>query len=296
MSDRLRVAIIGGSGRMGRWFADLLLKEGKEVIITGRNERKLREAQQELAGVEIAINVEAVKDADVIVVSVPIASFEEVVKEIAPYTHSEQIIMDVTSIKTSPVDIMHKYIKKGTILGTHPVFGPGARSLVNQNFVLTPTNDSEDALADKVKEYLEARGASVTLMTPQEHDQMMAFVLGLSHFIAIVSADTLLSCDRLEQLEAIGGTTYKVLLTLVDGVISADPELYASIQMSLPNVTLIERLFQTNAKKWADFVENRNSREFAEQMNALRLAFEQRSPSFGKAFENVYKLAENSER
>jgi len=296
MSDRLRVAIIGGSGKMGRWFAALLLKEGKEVIITGRNERKLREAQQQLTGVEVADNVEAVKDVDVIVISVPIVSFEEVVKQISPYTHSEQVIIDITSIKTSPVEIMHKYIKNGTTLGIHPVFGPGARSLVNQNVVLTPTDDNEYTLAHKVKEYLEARKANVTLMTPQEHDEMMGFVLGLSHFIAIVSADTLLSCDRLEQLEAVGGTTHKVLLTLVDGVISADPELYASIQMSLPNATQIERLFQTNAKKWADIVENKDSEGFAEQMYALRLGFEERSPSFGKAFEDIYKLAEESER
>ena len=44
----MRVAIIGGSGKMGRWFANFLLKDGKEVVITGRNEGKLLEAQQEL--------------------------------------------------------------------------------------------------------------------------------------------------------------------------------------------------------------------------------------------------------
>ena len=49
----MRVAIIGGSGMMGRWFANFLLKDGKEVVITGRNERKLSEARQQL-GVEVA--------------------------------------------------------------------------------------------------------------------------------------------------------------------------------------------------------------------------------------------------
>ena len=44
----MKIAIIGGSGKMGRWFASFLLKDGKEVVITGRDERKLLEAKQHL--------------------------------------------------------------------------------------------------------------------------------------------------------------------------------------------------------------------------------------------------------
>lgn len=134
----MKVAIIGGSGKMGRWFASFLLKDGKEVIITGRNKRKLLEAKQQL-GVEVASNVEAVKSADAVLISVPIDNFEEVVKQVSPYTRPEQVIIDITSIKVFPVETMHKHIKTGLVLGTHPVFGPGARSIANQNFVLTPT-------------------------------------------------------------------------------------------------------------------------------------------------------------
>ncbi len=49
----MKVAIIGGSGKMGQWFASFLLKDGKEVVITGRNEKKLLEAKQQL-GIETA--------------------------------------------------------------------------------------------------------------------------------------------------------------------------------------------------------------------------------------------------
>ena len=123
----MKVAIIGGSGKMGQWFARYLLKEGMQVVITGRNRKKLLAAGKQL-GVPIATNIEAVKQADVVIISVPLDNFETVVKGIAPHTRQEQIIFDVTSLKTNPVEIMHRYIKKGTILGTHPVFGPGAKS------------------------------------------------------------------------------------------------------------------------------------------------------------------------
>ncbi len=290
----MRVAIIGGSGKMGRWFANFLLKDGKEVIITGRNERKLLEINEQLGVKATTSLAEAVKGADVVLISVPIDSFEEVVKQLAPCLQPEQVIIDITSIKVFPVETMHKHIKTGVVLGTHPVFGPGAEDIQNQNFVLTPTNEKETALAQKVKQYLEARGAMVTLMTPHEHDEMMTVILGLSHFIAIVSADTLLSFDKLKQMEAIGGSTYKVLLTLAEGVITEEPEFYASLQIYLPKMAEIEDLFLKRAKTWAEIVENKDKQQFARRMSALQERLEKSDPNFRKAYENMYKLLKRS--
>ena len=287
----MRVAIIGGSGRMGRWFANFLLKDGKEVVITGRNERKLLETKQKL-GVEVATNAEAVNSADVILLSVPIDNFESVVQEIEPYIHPRQVIIEITSIKALPVEIMHKHLKIGLTLGVHPMFGPGASSITNQNFVLTPTNGEEIALAQKVREYLLTRGARVTFMTPQEHDEMMAVILGLSHFIAIVSADTLLSLGSLKQTEAIGGTTYKLLLTLVGSVLSEDPEFYASLQMNLPDMAKMEALFHRNSKIWAELVENKDRQQFVHRMNILRDKFKENNIDFERAYQNMYQILE----
>jgi len=289
MSEHNRIAIIGGSGKMGRWFADFLSKEGKEVVITGRNEKKLLEAGRQL-GVEVATNVEAVKNADAVLLSVSIDSFSEVVQRVSPYTRPGQVIVDITSIKVSPVATMHRHIKKGSVLGTHPVFGPGAKSIAGQNFVLTPTNGGERTLAEKVRKYLAARGAEVTLMTPREHDEMMAVILGLSHFIAIVSADTLLSFDKLARMKKVGGITYKTLLTLVESVLSEDPELYASLQMNLPDMAGIEELFQKMGRAWGDLVKNRDRQAFVARMSALRSKLEEGNPDFGKAYENMYKI------
>jgi prephenate dehydrogenase len=287
----MKVAIIGGSGKMGRWCAKFLLQEGHEVVITGRNQNKLLEAKKQL-GVETATNVEAAKQAQAIIISVPIDNFEEVVEQICPHTRPEQVIIDITSIKAFPVEIMHKYIKTGTVLGVHPMFGPGARGIANQSFVLTPTNNDETALAQKVREYLETRRARVSLMSPDEHDEMMAVILGLSHFIAIVSADTLLSVDKLKQMKAIGGSTFKLLLTLAEGVISEDPEFYTSLQMNLPNVAEIEKLFQRKAKTWADLVANKDRQGFARRMNELKDRLYRVNPDFGRAYEAMYKLME----
>ncbi len=279
---------------MGRWFASFLLKDGKEVVITGRNKDKLLEASKQL-GVEATTSIsKAVKGADVVLLSVPIDNFEEVVKQLQPHLRYEQVLLDITSIKVFPVAMMHKYLKTSTVLGTHPVFGPGAGDIRNQNFVLTPTDEKEAALAQKVKQYLESQGAVVTLMTPNEHDEMMAVILGLSHFIAIVSADTLMGLDKLRQMKAISGTTYKLLCTLTESVISEDPELYASLQMNLPKLTEIEELFLKSAKMWAEIVKSQDRQEFVRRMGALKSRMEKSDPDFGKAYEDMYRLLKES--
>jgi prephenate dehydrogenase len=291
LGKEAKIGIIGGAGNMGKWFARYLLKEGMSVVISGRNQEKLRKAGKEL-GIPTASNVEVVRQSDVVIISVPPDALETVVKEIAPHTRQQQMIVDVTSVKRQPVEIMHHYIKKGSILGTHPVFGPGAKSLVNQNFVLTPTNKKEMALANRVKKYLESKKANVSVMTPQQHDETMTVVLGLAHFIAIVSADTLLGFENFPEMKKIGGTTFKLLYTLVESVISEDPELYASLQMSFPDISKVETLFQKNTKLWADMVKNKDQAGFARKMSVLHNKLEKTDPAFRQAYKNMYKITE----
>lgn len=287
----MKVAIIGGSGKMGRWFARFLTTEGKEVTLIGRNKARLEEARRQL-NVSVTTNMEDVKQADAILISVPIDHFQETVKKLSPYTQPEQYILDITSVKVLPIEAMHRYIKRGQVLGTHPVFGPGARSPANQNFVLTPTSVPENRLALKVKSYLESRGARVQLMTPPEHDNMMAIILGLAHFIAIASADSLINFERLKEMEAIGGITYKVLLTLVESVISEDPALYASLQMNLPRLPEFQKRFQQSCQDWAELVKQKDRQQFIRKMKAIRQKLEANNPDFGKAYDNMYKIAE----
>ncbi len=275
---------------MGRWFARHLLEEGNEVVISGRTESKIMEARQGL-GVAAASNIEAVKDAEVVVLSVPIDTFEDIIVELAPHIQPGQAVVDVTSVKVMPVAAMHRHLKTKLVLGTHPLFGPGAQGVAGQNFVLTPTSNEEMALADKVRNYLETRGARVSLMTPEEHDDKMAVILGLSHFIAIVAADTLLSSNESTQPTTLGGITYKVLLTLVESVISENPELYASIQMNLPGVPDVEALFQGKVAAWAEMVRGKDRDAFIRQMKTLKSRLEKDNPDFGKAYENMYRLA-----
>ncbi|MFA5629630.1 MAG: prephenate dehydrogenase [Dehalococcoidales bacterium] len=291
MTDINKIAIIGGSGKMGQWFARLLQEEGKEVTLIGRNAGKLAQVQKDL-NVAVSTEIATIQKADAVIISVPVDYFEETVKQMRPYVHSDRLVFDITSVKTVPVDLMHRYLSNAKILGTHPVFGPGARSLANQNFVLTPTTSDEEILAAKVKGFLEKHEAKVQIMSPAEHDSMMSVILGLAHFIAIVSADSIAGIEKLKEMEAIGGITYKVLWTLVESVISEDPELYASLQMNLPQLTDLQERFLENSAEWASIIKNKQRDEFVHRMRGIHDQLEAKSNNFGKAYDNMYKIAE----
>jgi len=284
-----RVAIIGGYGKMGRWFARALLGEGLRVIIAGRDRAKLEEAAAEM-GCQAASGKEAVKQADAVVLSVPVNSFEDIAREIAPYVKPGQYVFDITSVKARPVETMHRYFSGCRVLGTHPMFGPGAESIAGQRFVLTPANDGEESLAAQLRGYLEARGACVAVMDPLQHDELMGIVLGLAHFIALVSADTLLSLGKLREAAEVSGASYRLLLTLVEAVVSEDPNFYSSLQMNLPGMAKVEEIFLAKSKDWADMVKSHDTKGFAERMAYLKLKFEQADPGFSDTYKNVYRL------
>jgi prephenate dehydrogenase len=288
----MKIAIIGGAGRMGRWLAEFLLKDGREIILADRDRVKLREVGKQLDVATANSNAEAVVRAEYILLSVPIARFESVARQIGPLVRQGQVVIDITSTKVMPVEIMHRYITGGIVLGAHPLFGPGARDITNKNFVLTPINEREEELARKAADYLTAKGARVALMTPREHDDTMSLVLGLSHFIALIAADTLLSSGRLKPMDTVGSSTYRILLTLIESVLSEDPELYTALQMNLPRVADFEKLFLDKTGEWAALVSRKDDQAFARRMKSLKKKLEKVSPDFVKSYENVYRIVE----
>jgi prephenate dehydrogenase len=288
----MRFAIIGGAGKMGRWCAEQLLAEGHQVVIAGRRREPLERVAEEL-GIRVTDTQHAVAEAEVSILSVPIDSFETVVKEIAPAVPPNAVVVEITSVKTMPSRVMREHLLNARCLSVHPMFGPGAKNPRGQNFILTPADAAEEALAAKTRDYLEARGGRVRQMTPTEHDDMMSVILGLSHFIAIVTADTLLDFAGLENSRGFSSTTYRVLLDLVESVVAEDPNLYAALQLNMAGVTGVEDTFKRRTAEWAEIVSRGDRSEFVRRMSALKEQFEAREPEFHRAYDNLYRIAES---
>lgn len=284
----MKTTIIG-AGKMGQWFARFFQEAGDSVTVSSRNEGKLSRIGETL-GVKIADNVNAIKNADRILICVPLENIEEVAKEICSHIRSNQVVMDICSIKEPSVKILHEYITTGLTLGTHPVFGPGVKSIKNQNFVLTPTNAKEEQFAKKFKRWLRGKQANVFLMSPKEHDDLMTLVLGLPHFIGLVVCDTLVDYPHFLETKKVAGASYRMLLTLAESVASEATEFYTSLQLNLPGIQEIERGFLDKSEKWLALVKRKDRSAFAEKMDLVKRRLKAINPNYVKQYEIMHRF------
>ncbi len=284
-----------GAGKMGVWFVKFCKENGEEVILADRNKDKLARLGKEL-GVETAGFADAVKKADNVMICVSISSFEDVVKQIAPFVHEGQKILDICSVKEQPVKIMHQNIKNATILGTHPVFGPGSKGVQNKAYILTPTNAEEQAFAEKYKGWLEKVGARVFIISPKKHDQLMSVVLGMPHFIGLVACDTLLEQPDFLETKKVAGTTYRLLFTLAEATALETPDLFANLQTSLPEMGKIEARFIQKAEEWLSLVKKKDTAAIVRKLEKLKAKLVERDGEFEKSYETMYKMLEATEK
>jgi prephenate dehydrogenase len=289
----MRIAVLG-AGKMGVWFAKFFLAEGYSVVVADRKKEKLSKLKKELP-VETADFAEAVENADRVLICVSISAFEETVKKISPAVRNGQIVMDICSIKDFPVKTMHQHLKGGLVLGIHPVFGPGSKTIENKTFVLTPTTREEEAFAADFKKWLETKKARVFMMSPQKHDELMSVVLGLPHFIGLVACGTLLEQADYPETKDVAGTTYRMLFTLAEVAALENPELFASLQLSLPELEKLENSFIEKATEWLNLIKQKDRAAIASRMERLKAKLMKASGDYERSYEIMYKMLEAAE-
>lgn len=143
----------------------------------------------------------AVKDADLVMLSVPLGAIGSLFAEIAPHLNSKTIVTDAGSAKDSVIkDIVEK-------LGTcppnfvpgHPIAGrekSGVEAVEadlyqNHRVILTPTETTRESAVDLVKSLWTSVGANVSLMAPAFHDEVFAATSHLPHMLAFALVDML---------------------------------------------------------------------------------------------------------
>jgi len=160
------IGIIGGTGGMGKWFADFFRRNGYPVAAAGRTRGPDFES---LAA-----------SCPVVIVSVPIAVTEDVIGKIGPCLPPESLLMDLTSLKERPVRAMLA-ASRCEVIGLHPLFGPGVTSLSGQNIAVCPARGH--SWRPWLQDILEKNGARLMETTPSRHDELMAVIQALNHFL-----------------------------------------------------------------------------------------------------------------
>lgn len=215
------VAVVGGKGGMGSLLGRLFGDLGHAVLI---------------ADVDTPLTPEeAARSADVVVISVPIGVTEDVIRRLGPHVRAEALLMDVTSIKEAPLRAMMDATAStgASVVGTHPMFGPGVHSLQGQRVVLC--RGRGEAWYDWLTKMLSARGLVLTEAEPREHDRAMGLVQVLTHFQTQVLGLALsrLGVDLRETLR-FTSPAYLMELYVAARHFAQSPRLYGPIEMLNP--------------------------------------------------------------
>lgn len=251
------VAVIGGQGQMGRVMVRLFSALGHTVLV----------ADQETT----LTPVEAAARAQVVVVAVPIDATEAVIRAVGPKVRPDGLLMDITSIKAAPVAAMLE-ATPASVVGTHPMFGPGVHSLQGQRIVLC--RGRGDRWADWLHATLTARGLTVTEATPMHHDRAMAIVQVLTHFQTQVMGITLARLGvPLSDTLPFTSPAYLLELFVAARHFAQDPGLYGPIEMRNPATASVTAAFQQTARELAEVLSHGDRGAFAALFEEVRHFF-----------------------
>jgi len=219
--DGRRALIIGGGGKMGGWFVDYFSSQGFLTVIADPGVQpgpgRCRDWRQ--AGI----------DYDVIVVATPMAISGQILDSLAELKPAG-LIFDIGSLK-SP-------LKKGLeacraagckVASIHPMYGPDTELLSGRHMIFVDAGCPE-ATAE-AKELFAATMVEELDMGLDDHDRLIAYVLGLSHALNIAFFTALAeSGEAAPKLAKLSSTTFDAQL-LVSGAVAHDnPHMYFEIQ------------------------------------------------------------------
>ena len=257
MIEDQRIAIIGGTGKFGQHLGRLL-EDGNEIVITGSTVSKA-ERIAEGYDWEAATNEDAVKDADVVIVSVPIQYTIETIDEIGPHIDDNTLLCDVTSVKQKPCDAMQKYSDQ--VLGMHPMYAP-SNSPENQNVILCPIEGKKWTM---MEEFWIEHNANISIVEPEEHDKAVSVVQGLTHFTEMVFAQTIQDLDA-GDTEKYETPVFQIIRDLANRMFNQQSGLYQSIQNENPENTEMREHFIDSAEKTIENIENEELKDVFESL------------------------------
>ncbi len=222
------IGIIGGTGGMGRWFAELMRGEGYPVHCAGRRDGMRPE--------------EMTRVCDVVVISVPIDVTGAVIAKVGPHMSRESLLMDLTSLKEEPVRAMLN-ASGCEVIGCHPLFGPAITRLEGYNVVLCPARSK--TWFPWLKDIFLRHRAVVTVASPEEHDRIMAVVQVLNHLHTIHLGMMIGQEDRsILPLQPWSTPVFEQKLEMIRKVFQDQPDMYAEIMVRNAHLERICTLYR----------------------------------------------------
>ena len=193
--------LIVGLGLMGGSYAKGLKRIGYNLMAIDKNSESIQYALENdiIDEGDDFPNPELIKKADVVIFALYPHVFIEWIKENQKYFQSGIKITDVTGVKSNIVYEIQNILREDVeFIPAHPMAGREVygvqnsddRIFHNANYIVTPTSKNTVEAIEWCKDLGRLLGfRKISILTPEEHDQMIGFVSQLTHCIAVALMD-----------------------------------------------------------------------------------------------------------
>lgn len=213
-----RIGVIGGMGEMGSLFTRFFREKGFPVAVS-----------DEKAGLD---NLGLVETSDIVVVAVPLHLTVDVIRSIVPHFRSDQLLVDLSSLKEIPLREMLR--SRASVVGLHPMFGGRISSFRGQTLVACPARVDPVEWAH-FRDVFTQEGIRVKETTAAEHDRMMSIIQVLFHLTTMLTGRVLreLGVDIAETLEYTS-PSYRLEVNTIGRMFAQNGALYSAITQLNP--------------------------------------------------------------
>jgi chorismate mutase/prephenate dehydrogenase len=246
--------VVGGVGRMGRWFVRFLTDAGYRTAIL-----------DPAASVEENdVGRARLGEADLVVCATSPRLTAELYGAWASGPPPRGVVADISSIKTPLIGAIARLRAAGArVASLHPMFGPSTVLLRDTDVVVCDTGDHEAARA--VEALFAPTTARLVRLPLDQHDRVMADLLALAHAAAIGFAAALPEADH-----PVRSITFQALERIAGGAVAESPEVYFEIQAANPHAATAVARLRAVLDRLADTVARGDAAAFAALMREGR--------------------------
>ncbi|MEI7739294.1 MAG: prephenate dehydrogenase/arogenate dehydrogenase family protein [Betaproteobacteria bacterium] len=241
-----KLALIG-CGLIGGSFA-LALKRAQAIERVSGFSASLstREKALSLHVIDESANSiqEAVQGADLVLVAVPVNAIEACLSNIRESLNDEALVMDVGSTKHQITLAAQRALKERLhcFVPAHPIAGKERHGVAHaeatlfdhHTTILTPTPQSDAHLVALAKQVWQTIGSTVSIMSPEEHDQALAAISHLPHLIAFAAVNAIAQQDQRDLFLSLAGPGFRDFSRIA----ASAPSVWVDIFLSNPNEVL----------------------------------------------------------
>ena len=170
-----------GFGEFGRFMSSHLARDFDLHVY----DRRDVSAAAAATGAQTVSSLEAITDFSTVILAVPVQRLRPVLETLAPRLKPGTLVVDTCSVKVGPLAWMLELLPESVdVVGTHPMFGPqsGRAGVKGLKVVLCEGRGGREK---SVRSYLEDKHElEVIPRAPSDHDREMAYIQGLTHWMA----------------------------------------------------------------------------------------------------------------